>query len=99
MLKDHKDEVIKFAAVYRQMNPNMKAEEFIDKVGKAVKAMLGVTDAPSAPRVDPTVINREVVQNGGFAPVTGGGYAPAVQQPKNTNPYAEMAKDLLEDLG
>lgn len=68
-LKEHKDSVLKIGQVYRQMNPQASAEQFINEVGAAAMVSL---------RLDPS----GVVQQPVATPAPSAPFAPAAQTPQ-----------------
>lgn len=92
-LKEHKDTVLRFGAVYRQLNPSTSMDDFINEVG--AQAMVAL-------RIPPDGVE---VPNGG-PPVRVAPFKPAAQTPaggapivKDTNVFSQLADEFDEDLG
>lgn len=109
-LKPHAQKVAQFARAYRQVNPQMPREEFMQHVGTAMMMALKIpfeeppqTPDPNAAGTAPgeperTVVARDVMHpGGGFTPAPTAGVAPGSGKQPQKNIFEQFAEDLLAD--
>lgn len=96
-LAGYKEQVVTVGRMFRAANPNATKEQAIDTVGRMTYMALGLPlpEAPQAGSPAPAVPQLRVVRQP-FKPAMPGGSGPAAA-PKETNEFARLAEELLED--
>lgn len=101
-LKQHEGQVYKFMHAFRQLHPTMPEVDFANQVGLAMMSALKIPmQAPTTQtqQAQPEVVRREVVDPGAstFTPAPTSGIAPINPKQQQTNPYAQLAEEFLQD--
>lgn len=98
--KDHGEKVMMVGALFRQLNPNAKPDEAIERIGKVVHEALGIAlpaAGGTAPAAAPAT---QAAASAPFKPAGGGGAKVGAAAAPSGNEFEEMAGQLLmEDAG
>jgi hypothetical protein len=94
--KDHGQDIIAFANMFRQQNPQMTRDELFDRVGAAVMAMRGIAPAAHV-ATQPGVVSAVPVPSvapapAHFVPAQGGSVV--ATQPVKSNGWDAMGQDF-----
>lgn len=99
-LKGHEKQVIQVGKMYRQMNPNAKPEQAIEKIGRVVLAAIGLTEeqatAGAAAAAPGTTRPAAATKPASFRPAATQG-APAPAAPPSDNIFTQMAEEFLQE--
>lgn len=89
----YSESILKIGTMYRQVNPNATPDEAVKVIGNMVRTALGL-QAPAVPAATSTPPPAPTTTP--FVPTRGGGGGVSTGTPVN-NPWAELAKDFIDD--